>query len=147
MPADLRTGSLGDALSGAGYDPTARTLVLWEGVSYYLPASAVDETLAFVRDGTGPGSRVCFDVMLPADKLAGRYGAEQSRAAMAAMYTAEPLQFSLAPAAVAGWLVERGLSLVEALDADAMRARYLTLRDGTSLPVLDLFRLVTAASA
>jgi O-methyltransferase involved in polyketide biosynthesis len=102
--------------------------------------------LAFAHTQTGPGSRTCFDVMLPADELAGRFGAERSRAAMAAMYTAEPLQFSLASAALTGWLAVRGFRLVEALDADAMRTRFLTLDDGTSLPVLDLFRLVTAAS-
>lgn len=147
VPFDLRTDGLGEALAGAGYDPSARTLVLWEGVSYYLPASAVDETLAFVRAQTAAGSRVCFDVMLPADELAGRYGADQSRAAMAAMYADEPLRFALAPDTLPGWLARRGFGLVEALDADAMRARHLTLGDGTSLPALDLFRLVTAASA
>lgn len=146
VPVDLRTDALADALAAAGYDPAARTLVLWEGVSYYLPASAVDETLAFVRAHAAQGSRVCFDVMLPADDLAGRYGAEQSRAAMATMYAAEPLRFDLAPTRLEGWLAERGFAAVEVLDADDMRARFLTLRDGTLLPVLDLFRLVTAAS-
>jgi methyltransferase (TIGR00027 family) len=31
VPVDLRTDALGDALAAAGYDPTARTLVLWDG--------------------------------------------------------------------------------------------------------------------
>ena len=49
-----------DALIGAGFDPDKPTYVLWEGVTMYLDADAVAETLSdFAR--LAPGSRIAFD--------------------------------------------------------------------------------------
>ena len=43
------------------FDPYAPTLFLWEGVSYYLPAAAVDATLRSIAD-TCPRCRVVYDI-------------------------------------------------------------------------------------
>ncbi|NJP07303.1 MAG: class I SAM-dependent methyltransferase [Chloroflexaceae bacterium] len=37
-----------DALKRVGFDPSRRTFVLWEGVTYYLQAEAVEATLQTV---------------------------------------------------------------------------------------------------
>lgn len=142
---DFNRDSLAAALHAAGYSATARTLFVWEGVTYYLPSQTVEETLAFIRQESAPGSVVCFDYMLPASDLDARYGARQSRDAMRAMYTAEPLFFEMAEDGVASFLAERGFALSDHVNAAEMHDRYLALADGTSAgQVLDLFNLAQA---
>ncbi len=46
-----------DSLLSCGFDPSLKTLFLWEGVTQYLRAEAVDATLAWVRTHTIPGRR------------------------------------------------------------------------------------------
>ena len=49
-----------DVLKARGFDPGLPTFVLWEGVSYYLPAPAVGETLRMVAS-LAPGTVLAFD--------------------------------------------------------------------------------------
>ena len=44
-----------------GFDVNAKTLFIWEGVTYYLTAGAVDSTLVFVAKNSGVGSSIIFD--------------------------------------------------------------------------------------
>lgn len=61
VPMDFTKDSLLDELRNAGYLERQKTFFLWEGVTYYLPESAVKDTLHFVRDHSAPGSRIAFD--------------------------------------------------------------------------------------
>lgn len=58
---DFNSESLEDRLLAHGYDPSLRTLFIWQGVTYYLTAEAVDETLAWIAGRCSTGSRVVFD--------------------------------------------------------------------------------------
>jgi len=60
VETDFNQVSWVDALKNNGFDPSLRTLVLWEGVTMYLPEDAVNETLAAVA-AFNPGSRIVFD--------------------------------------------------------------------------------------
>lgn len=76
--ADLERDDPGERLAAAGFDRTARTLVLWIGVSLYVSAEAVDRALAFAS-GLAPGSALVFDYVFappPADftRAVGRRG-------------------------------------------------------------------------
>ncbi|MBN1965562.1 MAG: class I SAM-dependent methyltransferase [Anaerolineae bacterium] len=141
---DFNHERLIDALTAAGYAPGRKTLFIWEGVTYYLPLATVDATLSFIVDNAAPGSILGFDYMI-ADDLTERFGASESRAAMQAMYTAEPLHFGLAIANVESFMAARGFDVVEHITAAEMEQRYLVLEDGTLAGrVLDLFGLVQA---
>jgi methyltransferase (TIGR00027 family) len=61
VPMDFTKDSLLDQLRHAGYSEQQKTFFLWEGVTYYLPESAVKDTLHFVRDHSVSGSRIAFD--------------------------------------------------------------------------------------
>jgi methyltransferase (TIGR00027 family) len=61
VPMDFTKDNLLDQLRNAGYSEQRKTFFLWEGVTYYLPESAVKDTLHFVRDHSASGSRVAFD--------------------------------------------------------------------------------------
>jgi len=52
-----------DESKKAGYDPGQKTFFLWEGVTMYISAEAVDSTLQFIATGSAPGSSVVFDYM------------------------------------------------------------------------------------
>jgi methyltransferase (TIGR00027 family) len=58
---DFNQQSLGNCLAEHGYDPQAKTVFVWQGVTYYLDAEAVFSTLTFIADHAGAGSRVTFD--------------------------------------------------------------------------------------
>lgn len=143
---DLAREDLTDALAGAGLLFSRRTLVLCQGVTYYLSPEAVSRTLELVSGRLPTGSEFCFDYMLPEAEIGDRFGAAISRAFMAAAYAEEPLRFDLPPGRVADFVAGRGLRLVEHLQAPDLERRYLTLPDGRPVGrVLDLFGFVRAA--
>lgn len=66
VPVDFTVDDLLSCLEEAGYDPGLPTLFTLEGVLMYLPEAAVRETLGFVVQHTGAGSRVMFDYVYAA---------------------------------------------------------------------------------
>ena len=60
LQIDFRVQTLEAVLLAAGYDPTVRTLFIWEGVTMYLPEAAVRDTLRWISK-QAPGSMVVFD--------------------------------------------------------------------------------------
>lgn len=61
VPIDFTQESLREVLARDGYRSNAKTLMILEGVSMYLPKAAVESTLAFVARHAGPGSSIVFD--------------------------------------------------------------------------------------
>jgi methyltransferase (TIGR00027 family) len=61
VPIDFEREDVGDALRERGYAPDAKTLFLWEGVTYYLPQDAVKTVLLVVATQSAPGSSILFD--------------------------------------------------------------------------------------
>jgi len=66
VPVDFTVDDLLACLVEAGYDPGLPTIITLEGVVMYLPEAAVLETLGFVVQHSGPGSRVLFDYVYAA---------------------------------------------------------------------------------
>jgi methyltransferase (TIGR00027 family) len=112
VAVDLTHDDLATALATAGLDRSAPALVLWEGVTNYLDAEAVDATLAWCA-GAAPGSHVVFTYV---DRRAlddpGAYdGADRVFATL--RRAGESMTFGLAPAELAPHLDARGLALVD----------------------------------
>jgi methyltransferase (TIGR00027 family) len=61
LPVDFNTQTLAGSLLTSGYDDKAKTFFIWQGVTYFLTAEGVDNTLAFIANHSGPGSVVIFD--------------------------------------------------------------------------------------
>ena len=61
VPVDFTRDSLAERLCSAGFDPAARAFFSWLGVTYYLPAEAVEETLAALSSLCAAGSALVFD--------------------------------------------------------------------------------------
>ena len=121
---DFDRQSLTDRLFACGYDERLKTLFIWQGVTYYLTAQAVDDTLAFVAGHSGPGSSVIFDYMDP-NLLAGapRHGEVSSMRRYRGL-TGEGLAFGIAMDSIQAFLEERGFTQVRNADHNALEKSY-----------------------
>lgn len=110
------------ALPTAGYDPNRLTLFLWEGVTNYLTAEAVDRTLRWCSSAVAP-SRIVFTYVHRGvlDRPEDFFGTARVLAALEA--AGERWTFGLDPSRLAAHLAERGYRLDEDVGAAEYRAR------------------------
>ena len=80
-----------EKLRADGYDPTKKTLFLWEGVTLYLDEEDVRRTLRDVRDHAAPGSVVVADFY--AERFLGMGSGSLAKKTLE--YTDETLGFGL----------------------------------------------------
>jgi len=109
VPIDFNTDSLGPVLKKAGYHSDRRTIFVWEGVTFYLNAAAVDVTLRFVAANSPPGSAIVFDY--ESDRLpSGEHDDAQLKEAMARLARwGEPHIFGLPVGNTRPFVEQRGL--------------------------------------
>ena len=123
VPLDFKREGLAAAMHAAGYRASAHTLLLWEGVTNYLTAEAVDSTLRWCS-GASAGSVVLFtyvhrDILTRPSVFVGSQNLFTSLAR-----AGEKLTFGMDPSHVPHYLAERGLSLELDIGAAEYRARY-----------------------
>lgn len=135
IPLDFDLQRLDSALYDAGFRPETPAFFIWEGVSQYLIASAVDATLRFVAS-CAAGSRIVFTyvhrgVLDPTSPLYNPEMLDRLRK------MGEPWRFGLHPNQVGKYLEERGLRLLDQADAATYRERYLQPR-GRDMMIMDI---------
>jgi methyltransferase (TIGR00027 family) len=140
VPVDFRHDKLGDVLAEAGYDSRQKTFFIWEGVTMYLPETAVEETLRWVAI-QAPGSTIVFDFvgamivkfMSTADLSMFPEAAKQAIARLRRLTAGEPWIFGIPDIGEEEFLRKQGLELHEALPLGGPESlkRYLTRSDGT----------------
>jgi methyltransferase (TIGR00027 family) len=125
VPLDLEQQALDAALVEAGYRPELPAVVVWEGVTNYLTADAVDRTLRLIVRLAAPGSVLVFTYIHRAmlDGSAQASGVRQWVAAVRS--TGEPFTFGFEPSELPEYLAERGLRVVEDVSAADAAMRYL----------------------
>jgi methyltransferase (TIGR00027 family) len=133
VPLDLNQDDLGDALGTAGFSTGQATLFIWEGVTMYLTAAAVDATLAFISHNTPVGSSVAFDYAYRS-AVTGKgdyYGAKQ-----VIRYTrllGEPYRFGIGEATsdeIAVFLAKRGFKTLAHYKPQVLQRAYLPQGEG-----------------
>lgn len=95
VPVDFSREDSFGKLQTAGYDPTKRTLFLWEGVTLYLSEKDVRGMLRDIREHAPPGSVVVADLYGQRMIQMGSHGVRRG----ALEYTGEALSFGLGDAA------------------------------------------------
>jgi methyltransferase (TIGR00027 family) len=146
VPVNFETDDLKEALLGAGFDRDKRTLFIWEGVTYYLSAVVVDNTLSFIKLNSPPGSSICFDYASLSPEALNNGNAKKIRERMKSRYPNEPTRFGIMQGKLASFLSERGYDIIEHLTANEMQDKYLTLHDGSSIGIVPpLFCFVCAS--
>jgi methyltransferase (TIGR00027 family) len=126
VPVDFNTQALEQRLPGSGYDPTLKTLFIWQGVSMYLAAAAVDDTLQFVVRHSAPGSAIVFDYIHRQVLEGGQKHGEVSGMRRYRFMTGEGLTFGIEAGTVAAFLKERGFRQVKDMDANGLKQAYFT---------------------
>lgn len=143
VPVDFCRDDLGRQLLAAGYRPEARTLFIWEGVIYYLPAEAVDALLRFVTENSAPGSSIVFDYF-PRSVVDGSCGRRESRNLRKRVArTGEPFLFGIDDAEIVPFLQQRGFRRIEVVSAADCRKAWFHGAN-KSIAVSEMFRFVHA---
>lgn len=125
VTTDFCEGGLNGAMEQAGYSKEAETFILWEGVTPYLSATAVDATLRWCAEAA-PGSELLFSYVHRAviDAPEGFAGTERLFATLRA--AGEEWRFGIDPSELADFLRARGLRLEQDTGSAEYRARYLS---------------------
>lgn len=120
---DFDREPLAEPLAKNGFSMRERTVVIWEGVTNYLTAEAVNAVLRWTS-GLAPGSTLAFTyIHATVLRDPGAFeGAEQAMAFVAK--GGEAWTYGIEPAELRGRLQAAGLELVEDLGADEYRSRY-----------------------
>jgi methyltransferase (TIGR00027 family) len=120
---DFSRQSLAEVLHLAGFNSRRSTVFLWEGVTNYLTADAVDAVLRYVAS-CADGSRVVFTyVHRGALDGSGRF-ADASRILNNVARLGEPWTLGLTPEELPSYLGDRGLRLDRDADARHYRSAY-----------------------
>lgn len=141
---DFARQSLADALSAAGFAFDKPAVFLWEGVSYYLPARAVEAVLAFVAQ-CAPGSSIVFDYAIASfvDGDTSTYGGKETARWLKRI--GEPFLFGLEPVRAPDYLLRLGLRPVSHLNPADLERLYLQNSKGVRLDrVLEHLRIIEA---
>jgi methyltransferase (TIGR00027 family) len=129
VPIDFTKEKLSTVLQKAGYSTTQKSLFIWEGVTYYLPPEAIDETLRFVSKDSAHGSALIFDYFFSSFLNDPDPAFRRLRESLAKL--GEPFIFGFPDGKLADFLAQRGLKLVEDLDNVQENRRYARRSDGT----------------
>ncbi|MBN1264445.1 MAG: SAM-dependent methyltransferase [Anaerolineales bacterium] len=146
VPVNFNDQPTAEVLAQAGFREDQKTLFLWEGVTYYLEASSVDQMIAFVCQ-THSESLLAFDytVTVTEETMNNYFGAKGFYQAMQQHHGGEALTFSLPEGTVDSFLEQRGLRVIRRLNNAAIEAEYLQREDGSTLgPMTGHFRFVVA---
>jgi len=124
VPCDFERDSLPEQLVAHGFDPDAPSLFVWYGVSFFLSAEAVSQTLRDVSALAAPGSRFVWDYLDPAvvDGTSHYRGAMKARAAVAGR--GEPYTFGLTAEGAEDVMRNHGFSIEANVSMTELAQRY-----------------------
>ena len=126
VPVDFNKNVLSSCLSEAGFDRTLKTFFIWEGVTFYLTPTAVDDTLSFVTGNSGPGSSIYFDYMLQS-VLDGRCDLEEAKQVHTGSFKGdgeEAYTFGIEDGTIEEFLSKRGFSQIVEMKSEQLKKKY-----------------------
>jgi methyltransferase (TIGR00027 family) len=135
VPIDFNKETLPQRMFQSGYDKDKKSLFIWEGVTPYLTAEAVDETLHFVARNSGPGSSILFSYIIKSvvDGTCQLEGAREIRKAFSRGGVADfgsnrgdRLMFGIEEGTIEAFLSERGFQQIKDISGDYYEANYFT---------------------
>lgn len=145
VATDFDAEPIETVLARAGFDPAQRTFFMWEGVSMYLSAAAVDRTLALVTKAA-PGSSIAFD-------YADAHGLHRPERCYGAVEhvryverRGEPFRFAIEPAHIDAFLAERGLHVVDRAGPAELDGLVRPVSGRARGRVCELFHIVHASN-
>jgi len=135
--------NLDDILRAAGFQKGKRTLFIWEGVTQYITAEAVNNTLEFVSGVSGVGSGIVF-TYVRRGIIDGTDCPEWFEQFLSfARKVGSPFIFGLDQDELEQYLSDCGLRLIDDVGADEFQERYLKPL-GREMSVIDIERAAFA---
>jgi methyltransferase (TIGR00027 family) len=131
VPINFNTETLEDVLFKTGYKKDQKNIFIWEGVTMYLPATAIDDTLHFIKSTSSVGSSVCFDYITFWPEVMNAYGVKKVLENMRTNNPGEPGKFFIEKGKIESFLSERGYKMIDHMTPEDMERKFLTLRDGS----------------
>ena len=119
---DFERDRLGDVLRDAGFEASALSFWIWEGVTVYLTPETIAATLRAVGDLSAPGSRLAVTYTQPGTRRGPAW--IESVAPLLGALVSEPLRGMLEARAMAALLDAAGFSLLSDENAASWAARY-----------------------
>ena len=129
---NFKTDNIGGILNRAGFNRNQKTLFVWEGVTYYLSAEVIDDTLSVITSNSPAGSLICFDYASHSPDRLNDEGLKKMRGMMRSNYPGEPTQFGIKDGEIKSILSSRGYNIIEHLNSTEMERKYLNFHDGSS---------------
>jgi methyltransferase (TIGR00027 family) len=129
---NFKTDNIGGILNRAGFNRNQKTLFVWEGVTYYLSAEVIDDTLSVITSNSPAGSLICFDYASHSPDRLNDEGLKKMRGMMRSNYPGEPTQFGIKDGEIKSFLSSRGYNIIEHLNSTEMERKYLNFHDGSS---------------
>lgn len=130
-PIDFNKETLNQVLFQAGYKKDLKTFFLWEGVTMYVDAAGVDDTLRFIAEGAAPGSTLVFDYVLrPVVEGDYRFYGSRTTTVLVAEH-GEPFVFGIDEGGSGSYLNRRGLALISDIGHRELTERWLIRSDGS----------------
>jgi methyltransferase (TIGR00027 family) len=124
VPIDFHRENLPTVLVEKGYRKALKTLFIWEGVTMYIAAEAVDATLSFISGNEGQGSAVIFDFTY-ADVIEGKSEILEAKEWLrVASESDEPLAFGIEEGRIEAFLRERGFRNIECITNEYFKTHY-----------------------
>jgi methyltransferase (TIGR00027 family) len=121
---DFNKETLEQRLYASGYEKRLKTLFVWEGVTEYLTAEAVDDTLAFVAKNSGHGSSIIFDYMYTSAITGTVERKEVISMRRYERLTGEGLTFGIEEGMIEKFLGQRGFYQIKNADSDFLKKTY-----------------------
>ena len=145
VPIDFNTDDIGDVLTKAGFMNEQIALFVWEGVTYYLSSTVIDDTLNTIKNNSPAGSAVCFDYASHSSATLHNEDVKRLRGMMRSQYPGEPTLFGIQDGEIGSFLLERGYTIEKLMKPTEMGKTSRAYNEDSSVRnVLELFRFVHA---
>jgi methyltransferase (TIGR00027 family) len=125
LPVDFNTQTLDERLLPSGYNEQAKTLFIWQGVTYFLTAEGVDNTLAFIARHSGSGSAVIFDYFY-SEVFSDPSNSYAKALRRAAQLSGEEYMFGIERGRIEPFLSQRGFKDVHNMTLEDLKQLYFT---------------------
>lgn len=133
--ADFEQKDWFKGLFDAGLQSSLQTLYLWEGVTFYLTPNSVASTLKVLSQNSLPGSVLSFDYQ----------HSDIGTSLIDTGLEEEIIKFGLNSQECDQYMKHYGYTVIEKVDSEVMKHRYLTMSDGKSFgEVKAIMNIVTA---
>lgn len=133
VPIDFDQENLFEVLAKAGFQVGQRNLFLWEGVTMYISAEAVDSTLEFIHRRSARGSRIVFDYIYASVLRQENRFYGEPEIFKTVSRVGEGWTFGLEEGQIKPFLEERGFGIVAHYTPLELEKKYLTAEDGAHL--------------